>query len=52
MEKESRRRLLREYLWFSVILLAVLIGVVTKETAGDAARDQSQAGLTVSAERR
>jgi hypothetical protein len=45
MEKESRRRLLREYLWFSLILLAVLIGFVTKQTAGDAARSQSQAAL-------
>jgi uncharacterized membrane protein len=51
MEKDSRRRVLREYLWFSLILLAVLIGFVTK-TAGDGARGQSQTALTAGSELR
>jgi hypothetical protein len=52
MEKESRRRLLREYLWFSLILLAVLVGFGTKKTPVDAARSHSQAALTAGSELR
>jgi len=47
MDAESHRRQLREYLWFAMILMGVLIGSATQEIAGDVTRTQSQAVLTV-----
>jgi hypothetical protein len=48
MDTEPRRRQLREYLWFALLLLAVLMGSVIQENAGSAIHGQAAAILTVS----
>jgi hypothetical protein len=48
MDTESRRRPLREYVWFSLILIAVLLGVAAKDDANKGIRSQSAATLPVS----
>jgi len=48
MDLQPRGRLLREYLWFASILVAVLIGAVVQENGNSALHSRESASLNVS----
>jgi hypothetical protein len=47
MDTEPRRRQLREYLWFALLLLAVLMGSPTQKNGNTTMAGDSAAILTV-----
>jgi hypothetical protein len=47
MNTETRRRLYREYLWFALSLLALLVGSVIQKNANTAVRTDATAILNV-----